>query len=69
MSGLEPTPIQQLPSFTYQVSPDLQVILLLLEGNRFEVEALKELEGHEIFLDRVREAEQRQERKHSAKKF
>lgn len=46
-----------------------QVILLLLEGNKFEVEALKELEGYEAFLERVREAEARQVRKHSGRKF
>ena len=33
--------------------------MLLLDGNRFELDALKDLEGFEVFLERIKNEEQK----------
>jgi hypothetical protein len=40
-----------------------------LEGNRFEVEALKELEGYEAYLDRVQQADRKMQKSGSKSNY
>ena len=42
--------------------------MLLLEGNKFEVEALKELEGYDSYLERIQAVENHQEHSRSKSK-
>ena len=42
--------------------------MLLLEGNKFEIEALKELEGYDSYLERIEAADQKQDLSRSKSK-
>ena len=41
--------------------------MLLLDGNRFELDALKDLEGFEVFLERIENEEQKQDMENSTR--
>ena len=41
--------------------------MLLLDGNRFELDALKDLEGFEVFLERIKNEEQKQDMENSTR--
>ena len=41
--------------------------MLLLDGNRFELDALKDLEGFEVFLERIKNEEQKRDMENSTR--